>query len=76
MATKTISIMEDVYEILRHRKLGDESFSDVIRRSLRQPDVMEFAGAWEHMPDEEIKKMKTEIQQRRRKGTKERRRRR
>ncbi len=32
MAVKTIRITEDAYRRLKSRKLGDESFSDVILR--------------------------------------------
>jgi len=34
MATKTISLSEDAYEILKAKKREGESFSDVIRREL------------------------------------------
>lgn len=32
MASKTIVVTTDVYDLLRRRKLGDESFSDLLRR--------------------------------------------
>jgi predicted CopG family antitoxin len=47
MATKTITIMDDAYDLLHRNKLEDESFSDEIRRVLsnkkaRKP--IEFFG--------------------------------
>jgi predicted CopG family antitoxin len=32
MGTKTISIMDDVYDLLKENKFEDESFSDELRR--------------------------------------------
>ena len=34
MATKTISIMNDVYDLLAARKAKGESFSDILRKTL------------------------------------------
>ena len=61
MATKTITIMEEAYEALARRKLPQESFSDVIRRITKKRDIMEFAGAWKHFTDDDIKEMKENI---------------
>lgn len=61
MGTKTISIMDDVYDILKKTKNEEESFSDVIRRIAKKGDVMKFAGAWKDTPETEIKKMKGDI---------------
>lgn len=75
MTTKTISIMEDVYELLARRKRAHESFSELLRRTIRKPDILESAGAWKHIPDEEIEEMKANIRKRRRLTTEARRRR-
>lgn len=62
MATKNISIMEDVYNLLLKNRLGNESFSDIIRRRLsKKRDIMEFAGAWKDVSEEEIEDMKNII---------------
>jgi len=54
MGTKTISIMDDVYELLVKNRHKDESFSDVIRKNLsKSNDVMEVVGLWSDLsPDE------------------------
>ncbi len=46
MGTKTISIKESVYEILKRSKRENESFSDVIERLARKKniDLMSFFG--------------------------------
>ncbi len=47
MGTKTISIMDDVYELLARNKLEDESFSDEIRRILanrKDGDLKKYFG--------------------------------
>jgi len=72
MATKTISIMDDVHNLLLSRKRINESFSDVIRRVFGQKkDIMEFAGIWKDIDDKTIGKMKKEIRELRLKSTKE-----
>ena len=72
MGTKTISIMDDVYELLVRHKRKDESFSDVIRKVfVRKKDIMRFAGAWKDISDEDTKKMKDFIKKMRKDSTKE-----
>ncbi|RLF94163.1 antitoxin [Thermococci archaeon] len=46
MGTKTISIKDSVYEILKISKKEDESFSDVIERLAKEKniDLMSFFG--------------------------------
>ena len=49
MTTKTITIMEDAYEILNRMKTEDESFSEVIRKLAKhrrgsKEAVLECAG--------------------------------
>ncbi len=45
MASKNITITEDVYDRLRALKREDESFSDLLRRLTERTDPMEFAGS-------------------------------
>lgn len=72
MATKTISIMDDVYKLLLMNKGKNESFSDVIRRILiRKKDIMEYAGAWKNISDKDIKEMKENIKELRNSSTKQ-----
>ena len=70
MVTKTISIMNDTYNILLRKKRKDESFSDVIRRitSVKR-DVMDFAGVWKDISDKDINKIKKLIEDLRKKST-------
>ena len=70
MGTKTISIMDDTYNILLRKKRKDESFSDVIRRitSVKR-DVMDFAGVWKDISDKDINKIKKLIEDLRKKST-------
>jgi len=45
MATKTITIMEDAYKLLKQEKQGNESFSDVIRRNIKKKkSLWDFVG--------------------------------
>ena len=62
MATKNISIMDDVYKLLSLRKMVNESFSDVIRRELnKKRSIMEFAGAWKDMSDKDAEELKNNV---------------
>lgn len=64
MATKTITIMDDVYRLLRAAKSEKESFSEVLRRKFTaRRDIMEFAGAWASISDEEAEAMKKKLRQ-------------
>ncbi|MBI2136695.1 antitoxin VapB family protein [Candidatus Woesearchaeota archaeon] len=47
MATKTLTITEDAYTILKNKKMKDESFSEEITRLLsnkRKKSLMDFFG--------------------------------
>jgi predicted CopG family antitoxin len=57
MATKTISVTDDAYQLLRERKLANESFSEEIRRLLSKraaKTLHDFVGI---LSDEEGKNM-------------------
>ncbi len=55
--TRTIRVASDVYEIPSKERIEGESFSDVIRRiSRRKPSLLEFAGAWKDIPEEEFQR--------------------
>jgi len=63
--------MEDVYQRLRALKRANESFSEALRRELGQRgDIMELAGAWSEVSDEEIEEMKEQIREVSRSSTK------
>ena len=59
MATKTITIMEDAYEMIKKAKKEGESFSDLFRREFsrkrQMKSIMDFAGAWKEFPVDDIK---------------------
>lgn len=62
MATKTITIMDDAYLLLLRNKVRNESFSQMIRRHFgKKRSIMQFAGAWNDMNDNEIDELKDKI---------------
>lgn len=64
--------MDDVHKLLLMNKMKNESFSDVIRRTLKKKrDIMEFAGAWEDISDKDTKEIKDTINSLRKKSTKD-----
>ena len=59
MTTKTLTIMEDAYKLLANNKLGNESFSEEIRRILtkkKRGDLMQFFGILSKKEGEAMKK--------------------
>ena len=55
MGVKTITISLKAYEALLREKRPGESFSDVILRLVRRGgDLMDLAGAWGDVGDEEL----------------------
>jgi len=60
---KTIAVADDVYELLRREKRGEESFSEVIRRlGQKKGSLLEFAGAWKDIPEGEFREMKAAME--------------
>lgn len=72
MVTKTLTITEDAYELLKRHKGESESFSQVIRRLGNQKgDIMRFYGVWKDlMTDAEADQMKREINEADQRSTK------
>jgi predicted CopG family antitoxin len=53
MATKTLTIMEDTYEMLLRNKMENESFSDVIRRIISRKGRKSFSDLFGILSNEE-----------------------
>ncbi|MBI2107807.1 antitoxin VapB family protein [Candidatus Woesearchaeota archaeon] len=71
MGTKTISIMDDAYELLVRHKKPNESFSEEIRRLVpKKGNIMECAGLWADMSDKETEEMEKTINRLRKNSTK------
>jgi predicted CopG family antitoxin len=68
VASRTISLSTDAYEMLRREKRPEESFSDVVRRLVRKPNPLDYVGAWAEVPDAEVDRMKRDIKAWRRSG--------
>ena len=58
MATRTVALDTESYELLRRNKRPDESFSDVVKRLAkpRRP-LTDFAGIWKDMSPKERAEM-------------------
>ncbi len=66
MGTKTISIMDDAYEMLVGSKLEGESFSGEVRRLIKtKSSIMDLAGTWKDISETDADKMKVRIMERR-----------
>ncbi|KKM83377.1 hypothetical protein LCGC14_1310050 [marine sediment metagenome] len=63
MASKTITITEEVYQLLKLIKKQDESFSELLRRlamSVNGQKLESFFGSWD-LSDQEYKEIQEEI---------------
>ncbi len=65
MGSKTISLSDDAYRILRLAKRPAESFSEVVARVLKKKPLSSFAGAWSNLDDEKIDEIKRVIKRER-----------
>lgn len=71
MGTKTISIMDDVYELLVRNKRKEESFSDELRRVIpKKGNIMECAGLWADLSGKQVEEMEKSIKKLRKSSTK------
>ncbi|MFT4312651.1 MAG: antitoxin VapB family protein [Candidatus Woesearchaeota archaeon] len=61
MSTKTITIMEDAYLKLKQNKIGQESFSDVIRRICKKTQMQHVFGTLKDMNPEDFSKFQESI---------------
>ena len=63
MATKTITVTEEAYISLANEKKKDESFSELINRKFtKKRSIMEFAGTWSDMGEEEANRLHKHIE--------------
>jgi predicted CopG family antitoxin len=65
MATKTISVTDEAYEILKSWKTGKDSFSDVIIRLGNKGKLTSYAGI---LNEKEVKYMKDSIDETRKRS--------
>jgi len=64
MTTKTITITEDAYDLLKQRKVAERSFSEVIRHLAKQKsNASDYFGAWEDMDDAEASRVLKAIEE-------------
>jgi predicted CopG family antitoxin len=62
MASKTLSVTEDVYYILAREKFKGESFSKVIKRLVKsRGKLSDCAGLWKDLTENDIKEIKEQI---------------
>ena len=62
MGTKTISIMDDVYELLVRNKKEEESFSGELRRLIKKKgSILDCAGLWSDLSDKQVEEMEKSI---------------
>ncbi len=63
MGVKTITISIEAYEALLRLKRPGESFSDVILRLAKRRSLLDLAGVWRDVDDEELERVLKEIRE-------------
>lgn len=61
MTSKTISVSEDVYSLLKRMKLRGESFSSTIRRLAKGRRIGECGGLWSDLPDSALEEIRAGV---------------
>lgn len=56
MATKTITITEEAYELLASRKNTEDSFSDAIKKHFKKESLLSLVGVLTHEEAGELRK--------------------
>ena len=58
MASKTVALDSEAYELLKRQKRADESFSDAVKRLARpRRPISDFAGMWGDLSAKERKEL-------------------
>ncbi|MGA7924302.1 MAG: antitoxin VapB family protein, partial [Thermoplasmata archaeon] len=58
MSPKTVALETEAYELLKHQKRADESFSDAVKRLARpRRPIASFGAMWSDMSDKERKEL-------------------
>ena len=58
MATKTVALDGEAYDLLKRQKHADESFSDAVKRLARpRRPISDFGGMWSDLSEKERKSL-------------------
>ncbi len=58
MASKTVALDPEAYELLKRHKRAGESFSDAVKRLARPPrSIASFGGMWSDMSEKKRKEL-------------------
>ncbi len=58
MATKTVALDTEAYELLKRQKRSDESFSDAVKRLARpRRPITSFGGMWKDLTPKERREL-------------------
>lgn len=59
MSAKTVALDPESYDMLRRQRRAGETFSDAVRRlNGRRRSILDFAGIWKDIPEEDYAKIR------------------
>ena len=62
MAAKTVALDAEAYELLRRQRRSGVTFSQAVKRIAgRRKSILEFAGMWQDIPDEDFQKIRAAL---------------
>jgi predicted CopG family antitoxin len=60
MSAKTVALDPEAYDMLRRQRRSGETFSDAVKRlSGRRRSILDFAGIWKDVPDEDLERLRS-----------------
>jgi predicted CopG family antitoxin len=67
MSAKTVALDPEAYEMLRRNRRSGETFSDAVKRlSGRRRSILDFAGMWKDIPDADLERFRSFLEEGRR----------
>jgi predicted CopG family antitoxin len=59
VSAKTVALDPEAYDMLRRQRRAGETFSDAVRRlNGRRRSILDFAGIWKDIPEEDFAKIR------------------
>lgn len=62
MASKTVALDSEAYDLLRRHRRSGETFSEAVKRLAgRRKSILAYAGMWSQIPEEEFERIRSSL---------------